>query len=154
MKSIFSPTNFVNIFSINLGDIPFLEIRKQLIIFNIVIFFIYNIRRTTSPRADRGVGSPQSFHIILVLTLNYHVFLTIIAFRNTYPNQPYTSHALHTLSSSNRPYCSVLGIHFMIRVVPTAVRREHNKGVSKFRVDTDKETKNTTTLSSARKGWF
>ena len=35
---------------------------------------------------------------ILVLTLSYHVFLTTIAFRNTYPNQPYTSHALHALS--------------------------------------------------------
>ena len=31
------------------------------------------------------------------------------------------------------------------------VRREHNKGVSKFRVDTDRKTKNTTTLSPARK---
>ena len=29
---------------------------------------------------------------------NYHVFLTTVAFRNTYPNQPYTSHALHALS--------------------------------------------------------
>ena len=47
---------------------------------------------------ERGVGSPQSIHTILVLTLNYHVFLTTIAFRNTYPNQPYTSHALHALS--------------------------------------------------------
>ena len=154
MKSIFSPTNFVNIFSINLGDIPFLEIRKQLIIFNIVIFFIYNIRRTTSPRADRGVGSPQSFHIILVLTLNYHVFLITVAFRNTYPNQPYTSHALHALSGSNGPYSSVLGIHFTTRVALTMVRREHKKGVSKFRVDTDREIENTTTLSSARKEWL
>ena len=47
---------------------------------------------------DRRVGSPQSIHTILVLTLNYHVFLTTVAFRNTYPNQPYTSHALHALS--------------------------------------------------------
>ena len=31
------------------------------------------------------------------------------------------------------------------------VRREHNKGVSKFRVDTDRKTKYTTTLSPARK---
>ena len=96
MKSIFSPTSFINNFSINFGNIPFLEIWK-LIFFNSVIFFIYNIRRTTSLGADRGVGSPQSIHIILVLTLNYHVFLNTVAFRNTYPNQPYTSHALHTL---------------------------------------------------------
>ena len=39
-----------------------------------------------------------SIHAILVLTLNYNVFLTTVAFRNTYPNQPYTSHALHALS--------------------------------------------------------
>ena len=111
-----------------------------------MIFFIYNIRRATSPRADRGVRSPQSFHIILVLTLNYHVFLTTVAFRNTYPNQPYTSHALHAISSSNKPYCSVLGIHFTTRVAPTTIRREHNKGVLKFWVDTNRKTKNTTTL--------
>ena len=96
MKSIFSPTSFVNGFSINFGNIPFLEIRK-LIFFNSVIFFIYNIRRTTSPEADRGVGSPQSIRTILVLTLNYHVFLNTVAFHNTYPKQPYTSHALHAL---------------------------------------------------------
>ena len=125
MKSIFSPTSFINSFGINFRDIPFLEIRK-LIIFNIVIYFIYNIRRTTSSGADRGVGSPQSIHTILVLTLNYHVFLTTVAFRNTYPNQLYTSHALHVLSGSNGPYRSVLGIHFTTRVAPTTVRREHN----------------------------
>ena len=34
----------------------------------------------------------------------------------------------------------------MTRVAPTMVRRKHNKGVPKFRVDTDEETKNTTTL--------
>ena len=66
--------------------------------FNSVVFFIYNIRRTTSPRADGGVGSPQSIHTILGLTLNYHVFLNTVAFCNTYPKQPYTSHALHALS--------------------------------------------------------
>ena len=97
MKSIFSQTYFINIFSINLRNSPFTEIR-DLTIINIVIFFIYYIRRTTSPGADRRVGSLQSIHTILVLTLSYHVFLTTVAFRNTYPNQPYTSHALHALS--------------------------------------------------------
>ena len=119
--------------------------------FNIVIFFIYNIRRATSPGADRGVRSPQSFHIILVLTLNYHVFLTTVAFRNTYPNQPYTSHALHAISSSNKPYCLVLEIHFTTRVAPTMIRREHSNGAPKFWVDTNGETENTTPLSPARK---
>ena len=70
--------------------------------FNIVIFFVYDIRRITSPRADRRVGSPQSICTILVLTLNYHIFLTTVAFRNTYPNQPYTFHALHALSYLKR----------------------------------------------------
>ena len=97
MKSTFSPTYFINIFSINLRNSPSTEIR-DLTIINIVIFFIYNIRRTTSPGADRRVGSPQSIYTILVLTLNYHVFLTTVAFCNTYPNQPYTSHTLHALS--------------------------------------------------------
>ena len=87
----------LNSFSINFRNIPSLEIREQLIFFNSVIFFIYNIRRTTNPRADRGVGSPQPIHTILDSTLNYHVFLTTVAFRNTYPSQPYTSHALHAL---------------------------------------------------------
>ena len=132
MKSTFNNTSFINSFSINFGDVPFLEIRKQLIIFNSVIFFFYNIRRTTSPRANIGVGSPQSINTILVLTLNYHVFLTTVAFRNTYPNQPYTSHALHAFFGSNGPYCSILGIHFTTRVALTTVRREHNKGVPKF----------------------
>ena len=144
MKSIFNPTNFVNIFSINLRNSPFLEIR-DLMFFNIVIFFIYNIRRTTSPGADRGVGSPQSIHTILVLTLNYYVFLITVAFRNTYPNQPYTFHSLLALTGSNGPYCLVLVIHFMTRVAPTTVRREHNKGVSKFRVNTDRVHNNTIT---------
>ena len=97
MKSIFSPTYFINIFCINHRNSPFSKIR-DLTIINIVIFFIYNIRRTTSPGADKRVGSPQFIHTILVLTLNYHVFLTTVAFRNTYLNQPYTSHALHALS--------------------------------------------------------
>ena len=153
MKRIFSPTNFVNIFSINLRNSPFLEIR-DLMFFNIVIFFIYNTSRTTRPGADRWIGSPQSIHTILVLTLNYHVFLTIVAFRNTYPNQPYTAHALHAFFGSNGPYSSVLGIHFTTRVGPTMVRREHNKGVPKFWVNTNRETENTTTLSPVRKEWL
>ena len=126
MKSIFSPTNFINIFCINLRNSPFPEIR-DLMFFNIVIFFIYNTRRTTSPGANRRVGSLQSIHTILVLTLKCHVFLTTVAFHNTYPNQPYTSHVLHALSGSNGPYNSVLGIHFTTRVAPTTVRREYNK---------------------------
>ena len=36
----------------------------------------------------------------------------------------------------------------------TTVRREHNNGVQKFRVETDGETKNTTPLSLARKEWL
>ena len=55
---------------------------------------------------------------------------------------------------SNGPYSLVLGIHFMIRVAPTTVRREHNNGAPKFRIDTDGETENTTTLSPARKEWL
>ena len=34
---------------------------------------------------------------------------------------------------------------FTTRVAPTMVRREHNNEISKFWVDTDRETKNTTT---------
>ena len=52
---------------------------------------------------------------------------------------------------SNGPYSLVLGIHFTSRVAPTTIRREHNNRVSKFWVDTDRETKNTTTLSPAGK---
>ena len=52
---------------------------------------------------------------------------------------------------SNGPYNLVLGIHFTTRVAPTMVRKEHNNGASKFQVDTDGETENTTTLSPARK---
>ena len=61
----------------------------------------------------------------------------------------------HTPSlGSNGPYSSVLGIHFTSRVAPMTVKREHNKGVSKFRVDTDGKTNNTTTLSPAKKEWL
>ena len=153
MKSIFSPTYFVNIFSINLRNSPFTEI-KGITIINIVIFFIYYIRRTTGPGAKRRVGSPQSIHTILVLTLNYHVFLTTVAFRNTYltnliPLMPYTPSF-----GSNGSYSLVLRIHFTTKVAPTTVRREHNNRVPKFRVDTDGETKNTTPLSPARKEWL
>ena len=55
---------------------------------------------------------------------------------------------------SNGPYNSVLGIHFLTWVAPTMVRREHNNEVSKFRVDTNREIENTTTLSPARKEWL
>ena len=41
----------------------------------------------------------------------------------------------------------------MTRVVPTTVRKEHNR-VPKFRVDTDGEKENTTPLSPARKEWL
>ena len=98
MKSTFNKSSFINSFSINFRNIPVTKIRDQLNIINSVIFFIYNIRRTTSPGTDRGVGSPQPIHTILDSTLSYYVFLTTIAFRNTYPNQPYTSHALHALT--------------------------------------------------------
>ena len=150
IEFIFSPTSFVNNFSINFGNISFLEIRK-LFIFNSVIFFIYNIRRTTSPGDNRGVGSPQSIYTILGLTLNYHVFLNIVIFYNTYPSQPYTSHALHAFSGSSGPYCSVLGIHFSTW---TMVKREHDKGVSKFQVDIERKIESTTILSPVRKEWF
>ena len=151
IKSTLNKNSFINSFSINSGDVPFLEIRKQLIIINIVMFFIYNIRRIISPRADSGVGSPQSIHTILVLTINYHVFLKTIAFRNTYPNQPYTSHALHTLSGSNGPYCSVLRIHFTTRVMPIDGKKGTQQRRTKVSDNTDGETKNTTTLSPTRK---
>ena len=65
---------------------------------------------------------------------------------NLIPLMPYTPSL-----SSNGPYSSVLGIHFMTRVAPTTVRREHNNGAPKFRVDTDRETENTTTLSPPEK---
>ena len=98
IKSTFNKISFINSFSINFRNIPITKIRDQLIIINSVIFIIYNIRRTTSPGADRGVGSPQPINTILGSTLSYHVFLTTVAFRNTYPNQLHTSHALHALS--------------------------------------------------------
>ena len=100
MKSTFNETSFIKKFSINFRDVPFLEIRKQLTIFNNVIFFIYNIKRTTSPGANRWVGSLQSIHTNLVLTLNYHVFLNTVAFRNTYPNESYIYIYIHTLKTS------------------------------------------------------
>ena len=59
MKSIFTPTYFVNIFSINLRNSPFIEI-SDLTLINIVIFFIYYIRRTTSPGVDKRVGTVLS----------------------------------------------------------------------------------------------
>ena len=55
---------------------------------------------------------------------------------------------------SNGPYSLVLGIHFMTRVAPMMIRREHNNRVPKFQVDTDGETENTTPLSWARKEWL
>ena len=67
---------------------------------------------------------------------------------NLIPLMPYTPSLV-----SNGPYSSVLGIHFTIRVAPVMVRREHNNGAPKFRVDIDGETENTTTLSPARKEW-
>ena len=68
---------------------------------------------------------------------------------NLIPLMPYTPSL-----GSNGPYSSVLGIHFTTRVAPTTVRREHNNGVPKFRVDTDGETENTTPVSLARKEWL
>ena len=65
---------------------------------------------------------------------------------NLIPLMPYTPSL-----DSNGSYSLVLGIHFTTRVAPTTVRREHNNRVSKFRVDTDGETENTTPLSLARK---
>ena len=65
---------------------------------------------------------------------------------NLIPLMPYTP----SLGSTG-PYSSVLGIHFTTRVALTTVRREHNNGAPKFRVDTDGEIENTTTLSPARK---
>ena len=68
---------------------------------------------------------------------------------NLIPLMPYTPSL-----GSNGPYSSVLGIHFTTRVAPMTVRREHNNGALKFRVDTDGETENTTPLSPARKEWL
>ena len=68
---------------------------------------------------------------------------------NLIPLMPYTPSL-----GSNRPYSSVLGIHLTTRVAPTTVRREHNNGVPKFRIDTDGEIENTTPLSRARKEWL
>ena len=68
---------------------------------------------------------------------------------NLIPLMPYTPSL-----GSNEPYSSVLGIHFTTRVAPTTVKRELNNGAPKFRVDTEGKTKNTTTLSLARKEWL
>ena len=68
---------------------------------------------------------------------------------NLIPLMPYTPSL-----GSNGPYSSVLGIHFTTRMAPTTVRREHNNGEPKFRVDTDGETENITTLSPAKKKWL
>ena len=68
---------------------------------------------------------------------------------NLIPLMPYTPSL-----GSNGPYSLVLGIHFTTRVRPMMVRSEHNNGVPKFRVDTDRETENTTTLSPAKKEWL
>ena len=65
---------------------------------------------------------------------------------NLIPFMPYTPSL-----GSNGSYSSVLGIHFTIRVAPTMVRREHNNRVSKFQVDIDGETENTTPLSPPEK---
>ena len=68
---------------------------------------------------------------------------------NLIPLMPYTLSL-----GSNGPYSSVLGIHFTTRVAPTTVRREHKNEAPKFRVDTDREIENTTTLSLAKKEWL
>ena len=71
------------------------------------------------------------------------------ALTNLIPLMPYTPSL-----GSNGPYNSVLGIHFTTRVAPTTVRRKHNNGVPKFRVNTDGETENTTPLPPTRKECF
>ena len=53
---------------------------------------------------------------------------------NLIPLMPYTPSL-----GSNGPYSLVLGIHFTTKVAPTMVKREHHKGVSKFRVATDEQ---------------
>ena len=99
IKSIFSPTSFVNSFSTNFRDVPFWKSSNS---FSSTMWSSsFTISGGTSPRVDRGVGSLQPIHTILGLTLNYHVFPNTVAFHNSYPNQPYTSHAL-TLSLAQR----------------------------------------------------
>ena len=68
---------------------------------------------------------------------------------NLIPLMPYTPSL-----GSNGPYNSVLGIHFTTRVALTMVRREHNNGAPKFRIDTNRKIENTTPLSPARKEWL
>ena len=77
------------------------------------------------------------------------LYLVTHTLTNLIPLMPYTPSL-----GSNGPYSSVLGIHFTTRVAPMTVRREHNNGALMFRVDTDGETENTTTLSPARKEWL
>ena len=98
---------------------------------NISKIILLSLKKTVSTRM-------LDIHTILGSTLSYHVFLTTVAFRNTYPNQAYTSHARHALSWLKRPYSKVLGLHFTTRVAPTMIRREHNNGISSVWVDTDK----------------
>ena len=81
--------------------------------------------------------------------LSQPLHFVTLTLSNPIPFMPYTPSL-----GSNGPYCSVLGIHFMSKVAPTMVRRDHNNRVSKFRVYTDRETENTTTLSPARKEWL
>ena len=83
MKSIFSPTNFINIFGINLRDSPFLEIR-DLNIINIVIFFIYNIRGTTSPGVDRRVGK-DNYNIQLEWEEHFGPSLKVYGKKHPFP---------------------------------------------------------------------
>ena len=77
------------------------------------------------------------------------LYFIIHTLTNLIPLMPYTPSL-----GSNEPYSSVLGIHFTTRVAPTTVRREHNNGAPKFRVDIDEEIENTTPLSPARKEWL
>ena len=72
------------------------------------------------------------------------LYFIIHTLTNLIPLMPYMPSL-----GSNGPYSSVLGIHFTTRVAPTTVRKEHNNGAPKFRVDIDGKTKNTTPLSSA-----
>ena len=46
MKNTFNKTSFINNFSTNFRNIPFMKIKEQLVIINSVIFFVYNIERT------------------------------------------------------------------------------------------------------------
>ena len=89
--------------------------------------------------------------LLRIKELDLHNLLHFVThtLTNLIPFMPYTPSL-----GSNGPYSLVLGIHFMTRVTPTMVRREHNNEISKFRVDTDREIENTTILSLARKEWL